>query len=1681
MDVMLETPSRVWRRIKDNEARNDDLPSLPSLSMDQDRDDHTASMSFRRPILPGLKKGFSSSEEDDESQVYLDASDLSQRPDPTPKARPGINQQRFTPIQSTPLASSGGRTVRRPTPGSTGSRVRFATAIETRSYANESHEHESFDTSRVSYVSANGVRRIQEPLHEVDLNNSVAYDRSQNSVEASPAVYDDEEQLEVSIVQEVVPSPPAKQSPNTSRSPFDPTKWNSNIAVRRKPANAPIAQARFVPSLSHSLTDSSTEESTQPTPEAENVALPRSPSRSPAPQQPSLHTKQEVSEEQEEGEEEDQEEAERSGLTQIAEEDEDLFGESEDEADPQQEPSLQASHNISAERTARPVLQERQFTPGSRSSNSQRSISFSTPSSLDPSVNNSHRTNVPIAQLIPTRFETPVAVQSRGGRNMLAMTRESLANMPTASQDYLASLATPAAKRAFQLIVTSTTKPRLKKGTPHPKPQPVMEVDDEKSESEQSNLPTPGPVPAARRPQPRARFSLPATSNPLLFSTATKESDAMSIASSSSHDLTIHPRANASFDPIYDQQGPRMDQTKLNAQLHRVNRLMEQENRALNEERDQLAESFVELETERDAVAGERDEIAGERDDLANECAELVKEIEVWRAREKEWTVQKREFEARVRELEGAVAQREAEIGKVGLRTVDVKEHQTALRKMQEDFDGRLREAETGAERIVESLTKKTQAQIKELKKQVETADSKRDGLEREVEHLHTELEHARNNQAQRSDLDEQHQEQVLQDQRDRIHALEDELTGVKQEFGRKMDEMRDVEEMLERTTEEHARTKDALEGARHDRSVQFTRKAELEEHIAELESANEALHETVADIKSARDSLQDKTSEMQGQLVEAKRVKEEMERRVTRLKDEKAKAESEVKHAREDVKALERNNDGLLQDKVNWEMKLAALERERDDLKNAVVLPGPQLPSSSSSPERHNQSTQHISLESHQQQIHTLEAELECAHLDIGRLSHDLKHTRQRSAELRSPSSSKRVKQLEEDKRELEERVESYKRIWDGVKNVENVVEKMGLTDTPGGSWTTPAKATHKSVLAWKTPRTPGAPLRDLSSWINQSLFATPSPNGNGSNSHAAGSSPLPAQLQTEIGGLINELHYANDRLDSKFEQLREALEREAELRKEVDQAKERELELVREVEGVKIQQGETKRRLEKCLCRWCGKRFDASATILGPVDGGVSLRSANAKSEELEKAESLVAHLEQDKRRLEEEMAHLAAEAKRLNLHAGLTQQNAEKEKTRFEKELDEIQRVKVELERRVQQGEDNLQSMRNEKERLAKERQEMMTKVEKTERSMDEVQAELRVAKEREQELADKLRGNAISEQTIRHLEAKVSENQDAIYQLRRERETLENDREKLQMKVSQMGKQMDTLRQQLSLAQTTQDQARRQLDVHTEEIQELRSVIMESKPTLDRKLVQQSHRPGKVPKIQSEPAANIEQMPSALSAADLKLQELRQDVERCLKELNDLRTERDMLRARLDDERVAGDRAHSQLQLLRERLEQSDQNLIKGKGRAVYQDDHECCAGPSEDCQTLTELRAQHKLECKGLIVQIGYLKNRTTRESVMKTDLAYQKEYLLRIIAVMEQRHSSLVETVPPESVTFEGKDAEDVTLFWQSVRRVAFAQGRQGDGDWLVDYVETCLAGRAVLWYDALDEKTLSD
>ena len=57
--------------------------------------------------------------------------------------------------------------------------------------------------------------------------------------------------------------------------------------------------------------------------------------------------------------------------------------------------------------------------------------------------------------------------------------------------------------------------------------------------------------------------------------------------------------------------------------------------------------------------------------------------------------------------------------------------------------------------------------------------------------------------------------------------------------------------------------------------------------------------------------------------------------------------------------------------------------------------------------------------------------------------------------------------------------------------------------------------------------------------------------------------------------------------------------------------------------------------------------------------------------------------------------------------------------------------------------------------------------------------------------------------------------------------------------------------------------------------------------------------------------------------------------------------------------------------------------------------------------SRDDGQVVALKSQHKQECKGLIVQIQYLKAKYTRESTMRSDLGFQKHYLLVLLSKFE--------------------------------------------------------------------------
>jgi len=157
--------------------------------------------------------------------------------------------------------------------------------------------------------------------------------------------------------------------------------------------------------------------------------------------------------------------------------------------------------------------------------------------------------------------------------------------------------------------------------------------------------------------------------------------------------------------------------------------------------------------------------------------------------------------------------------------------------------------------------------------------------------------------------------------------------------------------------------------------------------------------------------------------------------------------------------------------------------------------------------------------------------------------------------------------------------------------------------------------------------------------------------------------------------------------------------------------------------------------------------------------------------------------------------------------------------------------------------------------------------------------------------------------------------------------------------------------------------------------------------------------------------------------ALLESDLK--RVRRDAEAFGHDLKHLRAEKDKWDAKQKDEAAKAERARkqsqTQIRLLNEQLDSQ-----REKVRRIKEDlrNHVCSSKymPSvsfpqkqqlttfcRDDVQLSMIKLQHNKECKGLIVQIRYLKAKFTRESTLRGDLSYQKQYLLVLLTKFEKR------------------------------------------------------------------------
>ncbi|KAJ7580264.1 hypothetical protein C8J56DRAFT_278799 [Mycena floridula] len=1360
MATLLETPSRIWRRIE--AVEDHDMPSLPSM--------------------PAF--------DDSGEELELSSEALSPQED-------SDNMSTQSPIHSTPAAASHYISARARL--STSSATRFANSIarSARSSAagkstGSSDHPDSFDVSAIPSLP-----HIQ-PERESDRYSEEEEEESKESVPdiyLPPADGEDDEYSLADALQSISHAgyesgaTPKKQEhsdyyvklkPEPLPSPFDKFK---NISRRR-----PTSRTR-TPSLSRT-TMSSASSSPNSTPQSNrSMPLGHSPSASPSTRTPEIVVRdadEESATEHSLGESDvrsmDITEAHISPLREFKADD---LSESDVELNDEQQG--QAGQSESEPETT--FSSEGEQTPHLPQSTSAfaspaTSVAF-TPTPAFPRARARFNTS-------PASPDDDVAtpVQRRGQAVEHGEGEETPLTPHTRRRSFLLS------------VINSTTRPRLKFPTPHPRNRAAFPETPITAES------TPGPsdestnLPSAfngvtTRPRIRgARFSHPLAQN-FVPSPGTSDSDSPRtslappsrwatpgprhsslqdgsfVSTASSHDLTTHHRANTSFDPAMGfgagAQGGvgKFNAAKLNSYLHGLNRRLQEENEALvdklrklEEEKSSPGFASQAADSSRRLSAGGSRRVSAGGNGLANVAEDVGGEG---------WLEEKAELEAMFEEVKEELV-KTAEEKEAAERALEEEKEERVRDK--ERWKNRMTEVEQGVQKIVSDLEQRlhdagvraasvesaASEQVRELEKKLSAVEAERDANAERAFNTERALESGKELGGELRDANER-VSKVMGDLRNanaQIKDLEGEVLHSDERIDQLEQELKE-EQILSKDLEKELHAK--LE----ELDVYAERIQQAEEHVQKVNEdlddttkyANELEAQAEADVARMQ-SLEEELAAAHDQLRQAQNSDEEAHERLAHLELEAQRASEQVRQMEE---ALEES-----------ETKISAKEAELADAKGHVL-------SLEREKQRQLQSNTSDEPRATDAEIEALEDELNDAHREIARLNAVLNQSPARKAIDRAKDV--KIEILEKENEELFER----------VKALRLTAQEAG---TPSKVFNTPGiSPMHRQVLSmsFRAPRTPGAPLKDMS-WLN-----------------ATTTDPSLAPLMAELARLQRELDHANDSIDDKLDKLEEAGLGVVGLTRKLEDARAKIVSLEDEIARLSRREDRRVRRLERARCRKCLTKvelavnadessFDISKDNLPTEPPTPPTRTSEALRTDLRTVNSHLSTMkkrwEEEKHRLLGEKAALQDAANRLNVEVQDAKVQAEIHKAGqgVQEDLDNAKRTIVDLEAELTRERTRLRGMSAEQNRVTREKEDVLMQLQRTESDMDSVKQQLSKYKKETHEMENELRHNANIEQKARLLEVRVAENAGTIDQLREERGVLASDHKALQKRLSEI---------------------------------------------------------------------------------------------------------------------------------------------------------------------------------------------------------------------------------------------------------------------------------------------------
>ncbi|GAC98814.1 hypothetical protein PHSY_006409 [Pseudozyma hubeiensis SY62] len=854
-----------------------------------------------------------------------------------------------------------------------------------------------------------------------------------------------------------------------------------------------------------------------------------------------------------------------------------------------------------------------------------------------------------------------------------------------------------------------------------------------------------------------------------------------------------------------------------------------------------------------------------------------------------------------------------------------------------------------------------------------------------------------------------------------------------------------------------------------------------LDEKERELESLKTS-QDTPPSSDSREQELQDEIEELQSLLKEREEDLEEMEARLDR---ERAQMEEQVQQAKafsfQTLDKIETERDQALERVEQLQAELSGLRsRERDtastaahdqvrvDGDSALQLRVQELETETERLHKELESQTTLEVEALREQsksdaarIRGLERRLNAANaqaskggssgdrsdddqaLQLASLREELRDAQAHIADLEvkaqdgktSGSSSlhnERIRFLEHQKAELEDRVQQYREmISKGVgTNLANLSKNGDGGDaaslppvTPGrtnlGSSPLPKSVMSlRNISAVKTPRSPG-PLSEASWLYNESSLGA-------------------ANVVDRITYLEGALDEANASIDAKLQQLDDAGVAHLTLADRLQQAHERIAELEAEIERLRVLGGHSGDTSQASPNKSVSQRQKVFADVHAQLEGLKSRWAADhdklqQRERELERRERELQDRSTEKRQYQEVLAEL----NRFKEAASSLQQDLQNERAKQRSKLAETRAVS----QQKNSIEGSLSRTQAELEAVKRKLEEKMGGLEDLGRQYMEkaVQPESTLGRRERAQL------DSQTEQLADRFQAAQTE----VEVLKAERNDLLTQRADLHRKFAAANENYEQVLADLATSRAALAEHQTQLDEQIEQMEAAHAALRSKKAAYE-------EIAGDRDRLRAERDLIVHDV----GMFEQELRRLRREADRQGADLEALRAEREQARRQLASDEQVKDRERAefmaQVRTLVEQLKSKTHEVdrIKRKLDDLERSRTSVVAAPPpyvED-HSLIAARKMHEAECKGLLLQIKYLKLKLNREMDLRADLVHQKQYISLLLQGFTRSDKQLGKLIFDLNLQSPDRDArrrpDQVTRRWSKALNATLAVAR---------------------------------